>query len=70
MANNTDLSLTIDAWAKIVVERWENKITRLRIHHTGDLSKSFAVHVSPRPTAIRIRLNLPSTITASSSIWV
>ena len=45
MANNTDLSLTIDAWAKIVVERWENKITRLRIHHTGDLSRSFAIHV-------------------------
>ena len=43
--NNTNLSLTVEAWARIVIERWENKITRLRIHQSGDLAKSFAVHV-------------------------
>jgi len=45
MADNTNLSLTVESWAKIVVERWENKITMLRIHHSGNLAKSFAVHV-------------------------
>ena len=45
MADNTNLSLTVEAWAKIVVERWENKITMLRIHQTGNLANSFAVHV-------------------------
>src|SRR5665648_298391 len=45
MADNTNLSLTVDAWAKIVIERWENKIVRLRIHNTGNLAKSFAIHV-------------------------
>jgi len=45
MADNANLSLTVEAWAKIVVERWENKIVRLRIHHSGNLYKSFAVHV-------------------------
>lgn len=28
-------------WADIVIERWEKRIARLRIGHTGDLVRSF-----------------------------
>ena len=45
MSNNTNLQLTVEAWAKYVIERWENKIVRLRIHHTGELLKSFQTHI-------------------------
>lgn len=45
MADNTNLSLTVEAWAKFVVERWENKIARLGIHRTGNLANSFAIHI-------------------------
>lgn len=31
MSNNTNLTETAEAWAKIVIERWEAKILKLRI---------------------------------------
>ena len=45
MSENTNLGLTIEAWADIVIERWETKIERLRIGNTGNLAKSFYQHV-------------------------
>lgn len=45
MAENTDLRLTAEAWANIVIERWERKIERLRIGHSGQLVRSFTQHV-------------------------
>ena len=41
MAENTNLGITVDAWAKIVVERWEHKILQLGIRSTGKLLNSF-----------------------------
>ena len=49
MSENTDLKLTAEAWAEIVIERWERKIMRLKIGFYkggGDLAKSFAFHVN------------------------
>lgn len=45
MAANTDLRLTAEAWANIVIERWERKIERLGIGSTGALIRSFTQHV-------------------------
>ena len=45
MAENTNIGLTVEAWAKIVIERWEQKIERLKIGHSGNLAKSFTQHV-------------------------
>lgn len=45
MAENTNVGLTVEAWAKIVIERWEQKIQALRIGHSGNLAKSFVMHV-------------------------
>lgn len=45
MADNTNLSLTVEAWAKFVIERWEDKMLRLRIHNSGDLKRSLLQHV-------------------------
>ncbi len=42
---NTNLSLTLEAWAEIVVQKWEDKIARLGISFSGDLVTSFACHV-------------------------
>lgn len=46
MAENTDIGLTIDAWAKIVIERWEQKIIKLGIHHPGKLLNSFQHYIN------------------------
>lgn len=45
MSENTNIGLTVEAWAKIVVERWEQKIERLKIGHSGNLARSFTHHV-------------------------
>lgn len=45
MADNTNLGLTVQAWADIVIERWETKIERLKIGHSGNLVNSFYHHV-------------------------
>jgi len=41
MSDNTNLKLTTEAWAKIVIERWLEKIERLKIHHSYQLADSF-----------------------------
>jgi len=46
MAENTDLGITIEAWAKIVIERWEQKIVKLGIKRTGKLLNSFTHFVN------------------------
>lgn len=45
MAENLNLGLTVEAWANIVIERWETKLQRLNIRHTGKLADSFHQHV-------------------------
>jgi hypothetical protein len=45
MAENTNIGLTVERWADIVIERWERKIERLKIGHSGKLSESFYHHV-------------------------
>jgi hypothetical protein len=44
--SNTDLSLTAQSWADIVIKRWEEKVVRLKVYKTGALLKSFEAHVS------------------------
>lgn len=46
MADNTNLALTVEAWAAIVVERWERKIQQLKIYHSGKLVNSFVHFVN------------------------
>jgi hypothetical protein len=45
MAENTNIKLTVEAWAKIVIERWEQKIEMLKIGHSGKLADSFYQNV-------------------------
>jgi len=45
MSENLDLKLTAEEWARITIERWENKIARLKIFRSGDLARSFEHHV-------------------------
>jgi len=42
MAENTNMKLTVEAWADIVIERWEQKIRRSGVYHTGKLVQSFS----------------------------
>lgn len=41
MSDNTNIGITVEEWARIVIERWENRITTLNIKQTGQLLKSF-----------------------------
>lgn len=45
MANNTDLQLTLEAWADITIKNWMDKIIRLNIISTRALFNSFEQHV-------------------------
>lgn len=42
---NTDLSITAQAWADIVIKNWRHRISRLGIGNTGNLVNSFAITV-------------------------
>lgn len=42
MSENTNIGLTVEAWAKIVIERWEKKIVALKINRTGKLLSSLS----------------------------
>ena len=42
---NTDLKLTAEAWADIVIKNWLRKIDQLRINYSYQLSDSFIHHV-------------------------
>lgn len=46
MSDNTNIGITVEEWAKIVIERWENRITTLKIKETGQLLKSFTHFVN------------------------
>lgn len=41
MNTNTNISLTVEAWADIVIKEWLNKIDALGINKTGPLVNSF-----------------------------
>lgn len=45
MADNTDLNLTLQAWADIVIQIWLDKIEKLRIYYTYQLADSFVNHI-------------------------
>ena len=45
MADNADLKLTLDAWAKIVIDIWENKLIQKDANHSHSLINSFAHHI-------------------------
>lgn len=42
---NTNISLTVEAWAEIVIKEWIKKIEALKIHQTGALVQSFTSHI-------------------------
>lgn len=46
MADQTNMNLTVEAWAEIVIDKWETMIARLKIGHSGNLLNSFAHHVA------------------------
>ncbi|MDR2064446.1 MAG: hypothetical protein LBP85_01855 [Prevotellaceae bacterium] len=37
---------TLEAWAKIVIERWEHKISNMDVISEGELLRSFQAHVT------------------------
>jgi len=45
MADNTNIGLTVEAWAEITIKRWEQKIVALGIGHTRELINSFTLHI-------------------------
>jgi hypothetical protein len=45
MSNNTDLALTLEAWADIVLKNWLQKIMKMHIIDTMSLAKSLEHHV-------------------------
>ncbi|HRZ20925.1 MAG TPA: hypothetical protein P5184_04610, partial [Bacteroidales bacterium] len=42
---NSDLKLTAEAWADIVIKNWLTKIDQLRINYSYQLSDSFLHHI-------------------------
>lgn len=42
---NTKLYYTAKAWAEITISKWQEKIKRMKIGHSGQLAQSFAYHV-------------------------
>lgn len=45
MSDNTTLSLTVEAWAEIVIKTWLEKIIRLNINYSHALYNSFTHHI-------------------------
>jgi len=45
MSQNTNISLTLQAWAEIVIKNWLARIDALGIHDTYELSQSFIHHI-------------------------
>ena len=45
MAENTDIKLTVEAWAEIVLDRWIDKIEKLGIGYSLQLEESFRMEV-------------------------
>ena len=45
MAENTDIKLTLEAWAEIVLDRWMEKIDHLGIGYSLQLEDSFRMEV-------------------------
>jgi len=45
MDANLNISLTVEAWADIVIKNWKAKITELNIGYSGDLYDSFQMDV-------------------------
>lgn len=46
MAVNTDIGTTAEAWAEIVIKKWEDNIMRLGIYDSKELLKSFQMNVT------------------------
>lgn len=46
MAENLDLSLTVEAWADITIKNWLQKILQLKVIDTRALFTSFEFHIT------------------------
>lgn len=61
MAKNTDLYITADAWAEIVIKNWRRNMALQNISHKGSLLKSFAMNVAKQangdPALIQFAFN-------------
>ena len=49
MADNTNLNITVDAWADIVIENWLDRIAKLKIGYYFQLENELAVAVQSNP---------------------
>jgi hypothetical protein len=49
MAENTNLNLTIDAWADIVIENWLDRLTKLNIGYQFNLERELTVSIRQTP---------------------
>jgi hypothetical protein len=45
MSDNLNINVTLQAWADIVIDRWEQKIQTLKINYSHQLYESFHNHV-------------------------
>jgi hypothetical protein len=45
MAKNTNIELTVEAWADIVINNWLSKVDAMKINDTYSLSNSFIHHI-------------------------
>lgn len=59
MADNLNINITVDAWAKITVERWKAELNRLNVFSTGALYESFSHEITggESPEVVRFRFN-------------
>ncbi len=55
MTENTDLNITVDAWADIVIDNWLDRISKLGIGYSSVLEQGIDVQVSKSS-------NLPSKV--------
>ncbi len=49
MAENTNLNITVDAWADIVIENWLDRITKLNIGYHFNLERELTVSIRQNP---------------------
>ena len=49
MAKNTNLNLTVEAWADIVLNNWLDKITKLKIGYHFNLENELAMSIQGNP---------------------
>lgn len=56
MAENTNLNITVDAWADIVIDNWLDRITKLNIGYYFNLENEIEVSVMQNPGGLPSRV--------------